>query len=378
MSEPPRTESGKQALRFKRALLASTTYVLGLLMLFMCSLVGLVVLDHVLLIGLAFLVVNLAFLAAIRSGWNLRFKDPALTMPQVLTGAVVVALILVLGEQVHFLALPFYSSLFVFAMLQLKPRELIGVEVFVLVSYGAAIAMRVGLFSGRLDLRIEAINVGLVVLSSIWYTMAASYISNLRARLRQSLQTIERLASRDALTDTWNRRHIDATLSAELQRKARSGASLCVCMVDLDHFKSINDRFGHLVGDAVLRSVAHGMKCQLRTTDQLGRFGGEEFLIVLPATSLDDAQVCAERLRISVSSLTGLADPDERITISIGLAECRPGETADDLLSRVDSALYRAKQNGRDRVAIAAAPGAPAADHPGQLPGPPLEAAAPE
>ncbi|SPE34548.1 putative Diguanylate cyclase [Burkholderiales bacterium] len=288
----------------------------------------------------------------LRSGWNLRFADPSLTQAQVFVGASMVALILVLGERVHFLAVPFYSSIFVFAMLKLNPRELIRLEIFVLATYCAAIAVRVKLFSGDLDLPLEAINAVLVVMGSVWFALAAGYISNLRARLRDSVHTIEQLAIRDALTDTWNRRHIDALLISELQRKARIGGALCVCLVDVDHFKVVNDRFGHLVGDAVLKGVAACIRAQLRATDQLGRFGGEEFLVVLPGTSLNEARVCAERLRRAVAELSVLPDPKLRVHISIGLAECVLGESCEEYMARTDRALYQAKRDGRNRVAI--------------------------
>jgi diguanylate cyclase len=354
MTEPSHTEPRRQALRLKRFLLASCTYVVGFLILALCSAVGLLPGDRLALLGAVFLVVNSALFVVFRSGWNKRFADPSLTLAQLGTGACVVCLILVFGEQVHFVAVPFYSSLFVFAMLQLTRRQLVAFEAFVLVTYGLAVATRIQLFADRLDLRIEALNAALVVLSSVWYAAAAGYISNLRLRLRESVATIERLATTDAMTGTWNRRHIDALLASELQRKARIGGELCIALVDLDHFKSINDRFGHLVGDTVLTRVAQAMSAQLRSVDPLGRFGGEEFLVVLPGTPMNHARACAERLRSSVAGMNVLPDLEARVTISIGLAECLPGESADALLNRADRALYRAKREGRNRVAVGA------------------------
>jgi diguanylate cyclase (GGDEF)-like protein len=353
---PHDKQAGKQALRLRRFLLASTTYALGILILALCSVVGLLEWAQLMQIGLGFLAVNVFFFVVFRCGWNLRFVDPSLTQPQICVAACLVGLILVLGEHVHFLAVPFYSSIFVFAMLQLQTRQLVIVEAFVLATYGLAIAARLARFGDRLDLRLEVIDAALVVLCSVWYAVAASYISGLRVRLRESRQTIEALATRDAMTDTWNRRHIDALLASELQRKARIGGKVCVGLVDLDHFKSINDRHGHLVGDAVLQQVAGTMKAQLRAVDQLGRFGGEEFLVLLPGASLADAQACAGRLLASVARLSVPAAPQERVTVSIGLAECGDDEIRDALLARVDAALYRAKRDGRNRIAIAAAP----------------------
>ena len=356
MSEPTPELQRKQALRLRRFLNASGTYVLGAVMLALCSAAGLVSTRVVWIGAVVFALPNLVFGALILSGANLRFKDPSLTLPQVLVAATTVVPILALGPGIHFLALPYYSALFVFAMLQLRNRDLVVMEVYVLVSYGVAFALRQLNFGAELDLRVEGIHAALVVLSSLWYAVAAGYISRLRSRLRESLVTIEHLATRDVLTDTFNRRHIDALLTTELQRVARIGGGLCVCLADIDRFKSINDRFGHPAGDAVLHGVADALKAQLRAVDMLGRYGGEEFMVVLPGTPLPAGRTCAERLRHSVSALQLLLGTDERVTVSIGLAEWAPGDHLATLVARADEALYRAKHGGRDRVEAAAAP----------------------
>jgi len=350
------SQARKQSVRLKRFQIASVTYAFGLFFLALCHGVGLFPTLSLWVVGLAFLAINVAFYTVFRRGLNLGFKDPSLTEWQVYTGGLMVAVILVLGEHIHFLAIPFYSSLFVFAMLQLKPMQLVRLEVFVLLTYGAALATRQYLFATQTDLRIELIYAAVVALSSGWYALAASYISSLRARLRGSVQALEQLATRDSLTDAWNRRHIDFLLASELERKARIGGALCICMVDLDHFKSVNDRYGHPAGDATLQAVATAMQTQLRSIDQLGRFGGEEFLIVLPGATLADATRCAERLLRSIEALTVLPDPAQKVTISIGLAECGTGEAPGALLARADAALYQAKQQGRNRVAISESP----------------------
>ena len=352
MSDSSRSEAIKQALRLKRFLIASATYVIGFMVLGLCTAVGLLTIDRLLIVGAAFGLVNLAFYGVLRSGWNLRFADPSLTQAQVCLAVGMVALVLMLGQQIQFVAVPFYSVLFVFAMLQLKPRQLVGVEAFVLATYCGAVFVRVQIYGGKLDWRVEGVHTALVVVSSVWFAVAAGYISNLRSRLRDSARTISELATRDGLTGTWNRRHIDSLLDAEMQRRSRVGGRLCACLVDVDHFKSINDRFGHLLGDGVLRGIADSMKTQLRSIDQLGRFGGEEFLIVLPETSIDQAAACAERLRGAVAALRLPIDPDERVTISVGLAEWSEGESTREYLTRIDAALYRAKREGRNRVTV--------------------------
>jgi diguanylate cyclase (GGDEF)-like protein len=123
-------------------------------------------------------------------------------------------------------------------------------------------------------------------------------------------------------------------------------------MLDLDHFKSINDRFGHAAGDKVLRAATTAWQTQLRGRDPIGRVGGEEFVVVCPETSLEQTLVVANRLRDATNALRfDDIDPELRVSVSIGAAQARrSGETCDTLIDRADAALYRAKQQGRDRV----------------------------
>ena len=157
---------------------------------------------------------------------------------------------------------------------------------------------------------------------------------------------VQSLAHSDALTGLPNRRVIDEVLPREMARALRAETPLCLAIVDIDHFKAYNDTHGHLAGDAVLRDCAAAWDSQLRGEDTILRYGGEEFLVVLPDCDADDATEIVERLRG--------ATPDEQ-TCSAGLAVWRAGETVDDLVGRADKALYEAKENGRDRVVSASA-----------------------
>ncbi len=157
---------------------------------------------------------------------------------------------------------------------------------------------------------------------------------------------VQKLARSDALTGLPNRRALDEVLPREMSRALRAGAPLCLAIVDIDHFKAYNDTHGHLAGDAVLRDCAAAWDQQLRGEDTILRFGGEEFLVVLPECDAEDAMEIVERLR--------RATPDEQ-TCSAGLARWRPGESVDDLVGRADKALYEAKEAGRDRLVSASA-----------------------
>jgi diguanylate cyclase (GGDEF)-like protein len=160
-------------------------------------------------------------------------------------------------------------------------------------------------------------------------------------------QTISSQAEIDFLTTTLNRRGIENALASELARMSRGGSVAAVLLIDIDHFKQINDTRGHAAGDAALRNLAKGISSQLRGYDKLGRFGGDEFLLLLPETSGDEAMVIAESIRGSFSrtQLTG-------ITVSIGVAQWNRHEGIQNVLAWVDEALYRAKREGRNRALL--------------------------
>jgi diguanylate cyclase (GGDEF)-like protein len=176
-----------------------------------------------------------------------------------------------------------------------------------------------------------------------------------RNRLEQLVEVRTRelqvLASTDELTGILNRRRILEVAAEECQRVARYPETLCFAMFDIDHFKLINDRFGHSVGDRALRLVAAAARSQLRLQDRMGRYGGEEFLIVFPETSLEGAERVTERVRAAIEAL-GLDEGSHRatLTVSAGVAEVARGESLDDVLRRVDAAMYLAKASGRNQV----------------------------
>lgn len=158
-------------------------------------------------------------------------------------------------------------------------------------------------------------------------------------------------ARRDAHTGAYNRRHLAEELDHQLNTFLRSRQPFSVVLIDIDHFKSINDRHGHDVGDTVLKGATMAMSQSLRGIDIFGRWGGEEFLCILPNTGLDEAQMCAERLRAHLKAAQfGQALPDLRVTASFGVSTSQGGDVADDIVKRCDLALYRAKAEGRDRV----------------------------
>jgi diguanylate cyclase (GGDEF)-like protein len=176
----------------------------------------------------------------------------------------------------------------------------------------------------------------------------------LLAEVQAKGQMLEKQSREDALTGVANRRHFDERLAAEIARAGRYSHPLCLLLLDLDHFKRINDSFGHAAGDAVLRVAARTMAASARSTDFVARIGGEEFAVLLPEQDFSGAHAMAENLRALVAGLdTNEIAPNLRVTASLGLAVLRPGEDRDSLLRRADAALYEAKNAGRNRVVAA-------------------------
>jgi diguanylate cyclase (GGDEF)-like protein len=160
-----------------------------------------------------------------------------------------------------------------------------------------------------------------------------------------------RMAITDGLTGLANRKQLDTVLSEELPRAQRHGRSLSLLMIDIDHFKTINDSFGHVTGDSVLRGIATALQKRVRPNDKLGRYGGEEFCLVLPETSLSSAVRIAEEMRDIVANQAFAAEGQEvRVTVSIGAAAANPIMTAEQLYAAADEMLYKAKNSGRNRV----------------------------
>jgi diguanylate cyclase (GGDEF)-like protein len=154
-------------------------------------------------------------------------------------------------------------------------------------------------------------------------------------------------SEKDLLSGAFNRRGIESRLAIELKRSNRSNQRLSIALVDIDNFKSINDRYGHARGDAAIREVSLAISKSLRDGDYLGRYGGDEFLLILPLTGSNQAAIAAERLSRAVNNLDMLGQ-DRSLTLSIGLTEASPEDDAITLIARADEALYRAKSEGRD------------------------------
>jgi diguanylate cyclase (GGDEF)-like protein len=169
------------------------------------------------------------------------------------------------------------------------------------------------------------------------------------AVLHGRLRTLEAQVIRDPLTGAFNRRHMQVTLAAAVERRRRSGERASLLLIDIDRFKDVNDAFGHAEGDRVLKELVVLVGQRLRKLDALFRTGGEEFSLLLSGAGFTEALVVAESLRGLVQN-AGLT-PGRRLSISIGVVELGPGQAVSDWIAEADAALYRAKRTGRNRVA---------------------------
>jgi len=266
------------------------------------------------------------------------------------------------------LALGMFICANLYALFQLRQRAFINLALAAGAAYAGATALRYGI--GRGNWQPESLNLVTYVGVMGWLAMSAHYLHDLRrslqdrnVELRQTIQKVVRIAERDQLTKSYNRHAIMDTLAREKGRADRTNTPVSVCILDLDHFKALNDEHGHLIGDRVLKQFAKRARSELRAMDaiepcdhrrSLGRFGGEEFIAILPGTPLAGAGICADRMRSSVADQP--FDELYQVTVSVGVAEYRRGETVPEWLARADDALYEAKAEGRNRVVLSGTP----------------------
>lgn len=176
-------------------------------------------------------------------------------------------------------------------------------------------------------------------------------VHRLEELVRERTRELDRLATTDMLTQAHNRRRMDELGLQEIERARRYHQPLCLALLDLDHFKLINDTFGHIMGDEVLRRIAETVRGRVRVLDHVGRYGGEEFVVLAPNTPIAGGIKLGESVREAVGDIQ-LNDGEIRIhvTVSVGVAQWQENETMGDLFRRADSALYQAKKEGRNRV----------------------------
>jgi diguanylate cyclase len=298
----------------------------------------------------------IVFYVAQRSGWSLRFADPALTMPQMIFGLVVIFMAYLTNSRFHTMTLLMISLVLVVGALTLSPRNCRLMGLFSLVGLAVTISIGVTQRPQYFELGEQLIVYMFSVIILACVAELAARISAIRSELKAQRRELKKalaenqwLAGRDELTGLSNRRRALELLAYEERRAVRQPVDACIAMIDLDLFKAVNDKHGHGAGDDVLRTFARHAGTVLREADILARWGGEEFLLLMPNTSKAEAERVIERLReIFCRAGQWHWNPDLIVTFSAGLTTQRHGETSEVTITRADEALYRAKARGRN------------------------------
>jgi len=292
---------------------------------------------------------------------NDRFKDHYLTVPQNAAAAVIQLAWLYLAPEVGYFFLCIMFIVFGFGALRMTSRQAALSWTFMAAGIAVVFLMTDKPLAMPMNGYIERVITMLALLITIGrFTFVGLYGSMMRETLYKSSNAlkrayakIEELAQFDELTGALNRRTIMAALNEEMARTVRTKAPCSVAIIDLDHFKRINDEFGHLAGDETLRTFAITLFANIRGIDKLGRYGGEEFLLILPETPPDAARRTLDRLRTIISELDwGAISSGMTVAMSVGVSGVRDDDAADTVLARADAALYRAKAAGRNRVLV--------------------------
>ena len=303
---------------------------------------------------------SLLFYVLVRSRWSERLwrDDPSLTLWQTLHGVLGTVWAYAITGPARGAILAILVLILAYGMFSLTVGQARLLAAISLGGLSGVMAWKSRVDPQRYPGEVEVVHLAFSLIVLLGISVLSVRMGALRLRLHRqkaeleaSLEQIRQLATQDELTGLVNRRYMGELLAAEQLRQQRSGLALSVVLLDLDHFKRINDNHGHQAGDAALRTFSASVLPCLRGSDVLGRWGGEEFLLLLPATGPAEALLCVERMRTDLAGvpLDGIA-PGLTLTFSAGLAAWQPGESIDAVIERADRALYRAKQAGRNCI----------------------------
>ena len=303
----------------------------------------------------------------VRMGWSIGWRDPSLTFQQILWAVTSSAAAYVLAGEAKGVVPGLLAVTMLFAALNLRAQQIVAASLYAVVAFFAAVLLSLK-FNRTTAPELELAYTGVVVLMLIGSTLLSLRLYQLRGRLRKQRQALavaleenRELASRDALTGLINRRHMLELLHLEQRRCLRGVRTMLLAQMDIDHFKNINDTYGHAVGDKALQTFAEVVQDNIRSSDVLSRWGGEEFVLLLSDTDIEGALLTLNRVRLAVQNacVAGVAETLQ-MTVSIGLAAHVPGEGFEATLDRADKALYCAKRAGRNQVVLDVRPTADA------------------
>lgn len=296
----------------------------------------------------------------IRTGWSERLRDPSLTLVQMAWTITSGAVAYVLAGEGRGVVPSMLAMILFFGALGLSPRQVVGIGLYAMAAFSVAVVVSPRFYATTFDVMDGA------YAAMILIVLAGCMVVNLRVQqmrqrldrqreaLAEALAENRALAMRDELTGLYNRRAMVELIQLECRRRRRGQGTLLFAMIDVDHFKRVNDHHGHAMGDHVLRVFADALRANVRETDVLARWGGDEFLLLLSDIEPRSAQTLLERTREAIAALpVPNAPPGLRLSMSAGLALHLPHSSPQETLERADQALYAAKDQGRNRVALA-------------------------
>lgn len=305
---------------------------------------------------------HISFYLLIRSGFNKRFSDPSLTQALVVWGVFSTLLTLSFMMKFRFMMLPFLLLILIFGAFKMTGRQYIAIVVFIVLGYSSVMGLIYSRYPEMIRLEDEFACGLAFTLTVLAFSFVGNEISQLRFRLSQrnselalAMQQVEQMARTDELTGLINRREMMSLLNRQKAKADRGKSNFCVCFFDIDHFKRVNDSFGHHVGDVVLKRFAAQALKSTRNADLFARFGGEEFLLLATDNDMEGAATAAERIRETISGIDfSDLSPDLCVTLSAGVAQFEANEDIRTLLTRADKALYLAKNSGRNCIKMKA------------------------
>lgn len=351
----------RQDLNTRFTLVASLVYLVALPAQWLVVEQGYVPAREAWVVTAMSLVGAVGFYAVIRLGWTRHLRDPAMVMVQMIHALVSLALAYVVNWHVRASLLMIVAQVLVFGAFNMAPKTCRALGYLAVVILGVAMTIGHLRNPGHYPLEVEAVHFCLAAIVLPLVALQAGQLSQLRidrlhqrTELRDALERLRLLASHDELTGLPNRRHMQEWATREIARARRVGDAISLALIDLDHFKHVNDRYGHATGDMALRIFGREVRSGLRGGDLLVRWGGEEFLLFASGTSAANAQLMLERMRVRLAETSVWADcPQAQVRFSAGLTMLKTDESLEDALQRADDALYEAKRLGRDRTVYA-------------------------
>lgn len=357
------TQRSLQSLLLKRFAMAFATYVMMALVCWFAVINGhsLGTISTAAWLSLGVFGSQLVFLWLFLSGRNLRYDDPSLTVAQVLVALAWQPLVLAQFDSARGVMMIFYMLILLFGVFQLTPKVFVRCAIFAFFGFAAMLLFEAYRMP-MLDSSMAWLQVWVLFILLVWLCLFSSYVQAMRKRMRQRrfalqahqdtlrgmMRQLEDLVATDELTGLFNRRHFLRVATRELEHTAPGGQH-GLALIDLDHFKRINDAHGHAAGDRVLQTFAAVARACLRDGDIIARYGGEEFVLLLPNTDADQFTACCERLREAFAKAEPVGVKLENLSLSAGMTLLVAGDDLDEALQRADQALYQAKRGGRNR-----------------------------